>query len=88
MDENGVLVDPPTTEDLPTTPFVTCSLLITKSGTPGAMSIDLEAGEEGFELTNVAMMEKAMGETKGAEGDWMRRSRYMGPRLSSSRLRS
>ncbi len=82
VDENGVLVEPPT-EDVPTTPFITCSLLITKSATPGAMSIDLEAGEEGFEVTNVAMFEKVLGEQKGAEGDWARRSRYMGPRMSS-----
>jgi complement component 1 Q subcomponent-binding protein len=46
------------------------------------MSVDLEAGEEGFEVTNVAMMGKAIGEMKGAEGDWARRSRYMGPRES------
>ena len=79
VDENGVMIDPPT-EDVSATPFITCALLITKSATPGAMSIDLEAGEEGFEVTNVAMFEKAQGEMKGAEGDWARRSRYMGPR--------
>lgn len=44
------------------------------------MAIDLEAGEEGFEITNVAMLNKTLGEAKGAEGDWARRSRYMGPR--------
>jgi complement component 1 Q subcomponent-binding protein len=44
------------------------------------MSVDLEAGEDGFEVTNVAMFEKSVGEAKGAEGDWERRSRYMGPR--------
>ena len=81
VDENGVMIDPPA-EDVSATPFITCSLLITKSATPGAMSIDLEAGEEGFEVTNVAMFEKAQGEMKGAEGDWARRSRYMGPRGS------
>ncbi|CAD6572729.1 MAG: Mitochondrial acidic protein mam33 [Tremellales sp. Tagirdzhanova-0007] len=80
VDENGVMIDPPT-EDVSATPFITCALLITKSATPGAMSIDLEAGEEGFEVTNVAMFEKAQGEMKGAEGDWARRSRYMGPQF-------
>ena len=44
------------------------------------MSIDLEAGEEGFEVTNVAVFDKALGDMKGAEGDWQRRTRYMGPR--------
>ena len=44
------------------------------------MLVDLEAGEEGFVITNVGMYEKNLAEMEGAEGDYQRRSKYMGPR--------
>lgn len=59
--------------------YITCSLVITKAAHPSAMSVDLEAGEDGFEITNVAMFDKATAEDTSAQGDWERRSRYMGP---------
>lgn len=59
---------------------ITCSLVITKSAAPGALMVDLETCDEGFEITNVAVYDKALADAKGAEGDWERRSRYMGPR--------
>lgn len=61
---------------------ITCSLVITKSAAPGALMVDLETCDEGFEITNVAVYDKALADAKGAEGDWERRSRYMGPRKS------
>jgi complement component 1 Q subcomponent-binding protein len=67
-------------EDTDASPYITCSLVITKHAHPDAMSVDLEAGEDGFEVTNVAMFESAVAEAEGAEGDWQRRSKYMGPR--------
>lgn len=78
-DESGVPIDNAETE-MQSPPFITCSLLLTKPATPGALSVDLEAGEEGFEITNVAMFEKNIAVADGAEGDWARRSKYMGPR--------
>lgn len=60
-------------------PYITCSLLVTKAAHPSAMAVDLEAADDGFEITNVAMFDKATAEAQGAEGDWERRSRYMGP---------
>ncbi|GFZ43961.1 hypothetical protein JCM24511_01681 [Saitozyma sp. JCM 24511] len=66
-------------EDTDASPYITCSLVITKHAHPDAMSVDLEAGEDGFEVTNVAMFESAVAEAEGAEGDWQRRSKYMGP---------
>lgn len=43
--------------------------------------MDLEAGEEGFVITNVAIFPKKEGEMDGAEGDWIRRGKYLGPRM-------
>jgi complement component 1 Q subcomponent-binding protein len=63
-----------------TPPFITCSLLITKTAQPGAMIVDLEAGDNGFDVTNVAMFEKTLGEIEGAEAEYQRRTRYLGPR--------
>ncbi|KIR67283.1 hypothetical protein I312_102628 [Cryptococcus bacillisporus CA1280] len=60
---------------------ITCSLVITKSAAPGALMVDLETCDEGFEITNVAVYDKALADAKGAEGDWERRSRYMGPQF-------
>ncbi|ORY33991.1 mitochondrial glyco protein [Naematelia encephala] len=78
-DEEGVPIDDESNMSSP--PFITCSLLITKPATPGAMSIDLEAGEEGFDITNVAIFDRTIAVAEGAEGDWARRSRYMGPQF-------
>ncbi|WVF71397.1 hypothetical protein IAT40_006201 [Kwoniella sp. CBS 6097] len=60
---------------------IACSLIITKTATPGSLMVDLETCEEGFEITNVAVYEKALAEREGAEGDWERRSKYMGPQF-------
>ncbi|KAK1924074.1 putative aerobic respiration-related protein [Papiliotrema laurentii] len=62
-------------------PFISCSLLLTKSATPGALLVDLECGDEGFIVTNVAMYEKAVAELQGPEGDFARRTKYMGPQF-------
>ncbi len=64
-------------------PYISCSLLFTKSATPGAMLVDLECGDEGFMVTNIAMYEKKVAELQGPEGDYARRTKYMGPRTSS-----
>jgi complement component 1 Q subcomponent-binding protein len=61
-------------------------LLLTKSATPGALLVDLECGDEGFIVTNVAMYEKAVAELQGPEGDFARRTKYMGPRESTAAL--
>ncbi|WWC70183.1 uncharacterized protein I206_104132 [Kwoniella pini CBS 10737] len=60
---------------------IACSLVITKSATPGSLMVDLETCDEGFEITNIAVYEKALAEREGAEGDWERRSKYMGPQF-------
>ncbi|EIW70597.1 hypothetical protein TREMEDRAFT_73516 [Tremella mesenterica DSM 1558] len=76
-----------TEETLPEEPesngpaYVTCSLLLTKPNGEHCLAFDLEAGEEGFGLTNVAVLNKKLGEMIGAEGDWQRRSKYMGPQF-------
>ena len=61
-------------------PFISASLLITKQGTNDALLADLATGDEGFLVTNVAMYDKTLAEAPGANGDWDRRSKYMGPR--------
>lgn len=85
-DEDGMPAEE--AEDINTPPYIACSLTITKSGSNSAMAIDLEAGEEGFVITNVAMLEKDLASKDGAEGDWARRSKYMGPREYSSKAPS
>lgn len=70
-------------EEFDEPPFISCSLLFTKKATPGAMLVDLECGEEGFIVTNLAMYEKTVAELQGPEGDYARRTKYMGPRKSS-----
>ena len=67
-------------DDVAFPPSLSCSALVTKSGESNALSADLEAGEEGFAITNVAMFDKKTTEADGAEGDWIRRSKYIGPR--------
>ena len=61
-------------------PVVTASLVVSKPGHPNAMSIDLDAGEDGLVISNVAMFERSVAVQKGSEGDWARRERYLGPR--------
>ncbi|BEJ14838.1 hypothetical protein CspHIS471_0406050 [Cutaneotrichosporon sp. HIS471] len=63
--------------------FITSSLLVTKSGAKKALLVDLGASPDGFEVTNVAIYEKALAEANGAEGDWKRRSSYMGPQFDT-----
>ncbi|WVQ80767.1 hypothetical protein IAT38_002872 [Cryptococcus sp. DSM 104549] len=60
---------------------ITCSLVITKSAQPGALMVDLQTCDEGFEISNVAVYEKTLAEADGAESDWERRSKYMGPQF-------
>jgi len=67
-------------EEFDQPPFISGSLSITKPATPGSLLVDLEAGEEGFVITNVALFEKSVAEAEGPEGDYNRRSKYMGPR--------
>lgn len=45
--------------------------------------IDLGAGPEGFDITNVAIYDKALAQKEGVEADWDRRSRYMGPQFDT-----
>ncbi|WVQ72466.1 hypothetical protein IAR50_002018 [Cryptococcus sp. DSM 104548] len=68
-------------EPVPGPASITCTLQITKHAAPSSLVVDLETCDEGFEITNVAIFEKALAEAKGAEGDWERRSRYMGPQF-------
>lgn len=79
---DGAVAAPPSSpeDDLAEPTYITCSLLITKPAYANAVSVDLSAGEEGFDVTNVAIFAKTLGEMEGAEGDWQRRSRYLGPR--------
>lgn len=65
-------------------PGVPVSLIISKPAHPNAMSVDLEAGDEGLIITNVAMFERSVALQEGSEGDWVRRGRYLGPRESMS----
>jgi complement component 1 Q subcomponent-binding protein len=67
-----------------TQPIVTASLVVSKHGHPNAMSIDLDAGEDGLVISNVAMFERSVAVQKGSEGDWARRERYLGPRTSDA----
>lgn len=87
------LDNPPDTSDLaveeggeaaapePTFP-VRASLNITKSGTPGALVLDLLVEDESFIIDNTSFYpEKALAEDMTAEGDWRRRGTYVGPRF-------
>lgn len=69
-------------EEFDSPPFISCSLLINKPANPASMLVDLEAGDEGFVVTNLAMYEKHIAEVQGPEGDHVRRTKYMGPRES------
>jgi complement component 1 Q subcomponent-binding protein len=59
--------------------YITSSVLITKSGSSKALIMDLGAAPDGFDITNVAIYDKALATEDGAAADWTRRSRYMGP---------
>ncbi|KAJ9108104.1 hypothetical protein QFC19_002569 [Naganishia cerealis] len=87
------LDNPPDTSDLateegaeaaapePTFP-VRASLNITKSGTPGALVMDLLVEDESFIIDNTSFYaNKALAEDMTAEGDWKRRGTYVGPRF-------
>ena len=63
--------------------YITSSLLITKANSPKALIIDLGAGPEGFDITNVAIYDKGLATEDGANADWIRRSRYMGPQFDT-----
>ena len=76
----GVEAEAEVEEAESTPPIVTASLVISKHGHPNAMSIDLDAGEDGLVISNVAMFERSVAVQKGSEGDWARRERYLGPR--------
>jgi complement component 1 Q subcomponent-binding protein len=73
-------------DDLAPPPVITCSLVVSKGSHENSLSIDLEAGEEGFAITNLAVFPKSLAEAEGSEGDWARRSRYLGPRMSIVRI--
>lgn len=60
-------------------PCITTTLLLNKSSSPKSLLIDLGAHPDGFEITNVAIYDKAVAEKVGADADWNRRSLYMGP---------
>ncbi|KAJ9120902.1 hypothetical protein QFC22_002837 [Naganishia vaughanmartiniae] len=71
----------PSTTPEPTFP-VRASLNITKSGTPGALVLDLLVEDESFIIDNTSFYpEKALAEDMTAEGDWRRRGTYVGPRF-------
>lgn len=67
--------------------YITSSLLVTKGSSKKALLFDLGASPDGFEVTNVAIYEKDLAEAGGPEGDWKRRSNYMGPRECSELAR-
>lgn len=69
-------------DEIDAPPYITVSLVIKKAGHPHAMSVDMEAGEEGMVVTNVAMFESEVAMRDDAEGDWIRSGKYMGPRKS------
>ncbi|KAJ9121167.1 hypothetical protein QFC24_004841 [Naganishia onofrii] len=61
---------------------VRASLNITKSGTPGALVLDLLVEDESFIIDNTSFYpERALAEDMTAEGDWKRRGTYVGPRF-------
>lgn len=73
VDPNGEAVDGVSP------PCITTTCLMTKSSSPKSLLIDLGAHPDGFEITNVAIYDKALAEKTGADADWTRRSLYMGP---------
>lgn len=87
------LDNPPDTSDLavedsaeaaapePTFP-VRASLNITKSGSSGALVMDLLVEDEAFIIDNASFYsDKSLAEDLTAEGDWKRRGTYVGPRF-------
>lgn len=73
VDPNGEAVDGVSP------PCITTTCLMSKSSSPKALLVDLGAHPDGFEVTNVALYDKALAEKTGADADWTRRSLYMGP---------
>lgn len=63
--------------------YITSSLVVTKSGSNKAVLVDMAAQPDGFEVTNVAIFDKSLADAEGAEGDWKRRSMYMGPQFDT-----
>lgn len=63
--------------------YITSSLIVSKSGSSKAVLVDMAAQPDGFEVTNVAIFDKALADAEGAEGDWKRRSHYMGPQFDT-----
>lgn len=77
MDPEEVGSEGEEVEDGP--PTLMGQLTITKSGEAGALSMDLEAGYEGFNIMNVALLDKSAIEVEGAEALYTRRKTYLGP---------
>ncbi|GHJ84386.1 hypothetical protein NliqN6_0788 [Naganishia liquefaciens] len=87
------LDNPPDTSDLATeespeasapemTFPVRASLNITKSGSSGALVMDLLVEDESFIIDNTSFYsDKSLAEDMTAEGDWKRRGTYVGPRF-------
>jgi complement component 1 Q subcomponent-binding protein len=73
VDSNGEAIDGVSP------PCITTTCLLSKSASPKSLLIDLGAHPDGFEITNVAIYDKALAEKTGADADWTRRSLYMGP---------
>lgn len=73
VDSNGEAIDGVSP------PCITTTCLLSKSSSPKSLLIDLGAHPDGFEITNVAIYDKALAEKTGADADWTRRSLYMGP---------
>lgn len=78
VDANGEAI-----EDAVEPAYITSSLLVTKAAAKKAVLVDLAAQPDGFEVTNVAVYERTLAEKLGAEGDWARRSHYMGPQFDT-----
>ncbi|KAL1407016.1 Mitochondrial acidic protein mam33 [Vanrija albida] len=78
VDADGAVI-----EDAVEPAYITSSLLVTKGGSKKALLIDLAAQPDGFEVTNVAVYEKGLAEQDGADADWQRRSKYMGPQFDT-----
>lgn len=87
------LDNPPDTSDLateenPEAPVpemafpVRASINITKSGSSGALVMDLLVEDESFIIDNASFYsDKSLAEDMTAEGDWKRRGTYVGPRF-------
>lgn len=70
-------------EDQEDSDYITSSLIVSKAASTKSLCVDLTASRDGFEITNIAIFDKALAGADGAEGDWARRSRYMGPQFDT-----